>query len=80
MGGTAFRPGDMVRLKNGGPDMVIYHISNGWFRCLWDKGDGTLGRKLIDGDDLDLIKRPDGLDELDDGEDGQSMEAVPDRW
>jgi uncharacterized protein YodC (DUF2158 family) len=44
-----FQPGDVVRLKSGGPDMTIVHgdggpMHEGQFLCIWF--DGT--RKLDD--------------------------------
>lgn len=34
----AFKPGDIVQLKSGGPSMTVSELKNGQYHCQWFKG------------------------------------------
>lgn len=35
----AFKIGDVVKLKSGGPHMTVYHIEKDKISCFWISGD-----------------------------------------
>lgn len=66
----AFKPGDVVVLKSGGPAMTVASVEEDDVKCLWIGEEGELFREDIPAIALELIETEDDLDEIDEDEDG----------
>lgn len=54
----AFQPGDVVRLKSGGPTMTVAVITDrGGIRCTWFPSDEKAMRDTFNPTSLELIHR-----------------------
>lgn len=53
---VAIHPGDIVRLKSGGPDMtVVASEKDIWWFCMWDDGHGKAAGDFFLTETLDLV-------------------------
>lgn len=51
----AFRPGDVVRLRSGGPAMTVTNVTPGdWVQCLWMTEGGEVRERSL----LPLVLEP----------------------
>ena len=75
----AFKPGDVVVLKSGGPAMTVAAVEEDDVKCLWIGEEGELFREEIPAIALELIETEDDLDELDEDEDEDGDEDEDER-
>jgi uncharacterized protein YodC (DUF2158 family) len=69
----AFKPGDVVVLKSGGPAMTVASVEENDVKCLWIGEEGELYREEIPAVALELIESEDDFDE--DGDAGADGDA-----
>ncbi len=75
----AFKPGDVVTLRSGGPAMTVVSVAETEAKCVWIGEEGDFFQESIPTVALDLIETDDDLDELDeDDEDDDDDELDED--
>lgn len=54
---TAFKPGDLVRLKSGGPKMTVSHrTGENELCCIWFASEGKKQNDVFKGETLKLVE------------------------
>ena len=71
----AFKPGDVVTLRSGGPAMTVVSVAENEAKCVWIGEEGDFFQESVPTVALDLIETDDDLDELDEEEEEDEDDA-----